>query len=108
MKTPPCLLTEPPLPRFYFWIALQSSSVDPPLDKTHLAITYLYVYASQTTRLYWILFYLQPGMRISTEAIIGIVSVFVGLPPVLLIIWNMRLRKRKRSPAGEALRYKSH
>ncbi|KAF8248654.1 hypothetical protein K440DRAFT_642074 [Wilcoxina mikolae CBS 423.85] len=37
-------------------------------------------------------------MSISTEAIIGIVSIFVGLPPVFLIIWSMRSRKRTTSP----------
>ncbi|KAF8538595.1 hypothetical protein BDD12DRAFT_841768 [Trichophaea hybrida] len=31
-------------------------------------------------------------MTISTEAIIGIVSIFVGLPPILLIFWSLRRR----------------
>jgi len=38
------------------------------------------------------------GMAISTEAIIGIVTIFVGLPSVVLIIWSWRQQRGNLNP----------
>jgi hypothetical protein len=32
-------------------------------------------------------------MALSTEAIVAIVSIFVGLPPALLVLWSMSRRR---------------
>jgi hypothetical protein len=44
-------------------------------------------------------------MAISTEAIIGIISIFVGLPPIFLMFWSLMRRKddANRTIAGEAI-----
>jgi hypothetical protein len=30
---------------------------------------------------------------LTTEAIVGIMSVFIGIPPLILIVWSLRRRK---------------
>jgi hypothetical protein len=42
-------------------------------------------------------------MTISTEAIIGIVGVFVGLPPLILIVCNLRNRENRKQPDATGL-----